>query len=338
MTRCRADLVTRVPTPIMRTYYRQRAGAGLIVTEGTIVSADAAGYPATPGIYSPEQVSAWKDITDAVHAEKGRIFLQLWHCGRVSHSSFIEGKLPISSSAIAPPGEVMTPQGMKSYEIPHELTLEDIPQVIDLYACAAQNALKAGFDGVELYGASGYLIDQFLRDGVNHRRDAYGGTIAKRTRFLIEVTEAVIRVWGKERVGLRLSPNGTFNHMSDSDPKKNFSYIVSAVSDLGLGYLHILEGDPSHAVDVAHTVDCSIFRKLFKGTLILCGGYDEKKARSALVNDRADLVALGKLFIANPDLPERMRHGQDLNSWDEGTFFTGGEKGYVDYFSNSLRT
>lgn len=331
LTRCRADMNTRVPTPMMVDYYRQRAGAGLILTEATVVTAKGVGYPATPGIYSDEQVSAWKKITQAVHAEGGLIYLQLWHCGRASHSSFLGGELPVSSSAAAIPGQLYTPIGMQPYETPRALTLEEVRQVPELYASGARRAKEAGFDGVEIHGANGYLIDQFLRDGVNRRTDAYGGTIENRTRLLLETAEAVARVWGKDRVGLRLSPSGTFNGMSDSDPSKHFAYIAQKVSELGLSYLHVVEPDESDIRHGAKVVDTSVLRKAFKGAFLSCGGYTKESAEDALAQNKADLIVFGKLFIANPDLPKRFQENKPLNAWDADTFYQGGAKGYTDY-------
>lgn len=331
MTRCRADAQTRVPTPIMATYYSQRAGAGLIITEATVVTAKGVGYPATPGIYSAEQIQAWESVTTAVHQKGGRIFLQLWHCGRVSHSSFLGGELPVSSSAVAIPGKLYTPVGMQGYETPRPLTIEEIPDIVALYAQGAKNAMQAGFDGVEIHGANGYLIDQFLRDGVNHRSDAYGGNIEKRARFLLEVVEAVVKVWGGQRVGLRLSPSSAFNGMSDSDPASHYAYLMPKLSDTGIAYVHVIEGDESDLRHGSQIVDTFPLRKLFKGSFITANGYDESKARAAVESGKADLAAFGRLFLANPNLPERFKNKQPLNAWDESTFYTPGEKGYVDY-------
>lgn len=331
LTRCRADAVTRVPTPMMTTYYEQRASAGLIITEATVIAAQGVGYPATPGIYSAEQISAWKNITEAVHKKDGRIFLQLWHCGRVSHSSFLGGALPVSSSAVAIPGQLYTPVGMQAYETPRALDISEIPGIVALYEQAARNAMQAGFDGVEIHGANGYLIDQFLRDGVNHRTDAYGGTIENRARLLLEVVEAVVRVWGKGRVGLRLSPSTAFNGMNDSDPVNHFAWVADKLSSQGLAYLHCTEGDDSDRRRGNVIVDLSVIRDRYKGTFMVCNEYDQAKAETAVANNKADLVAFGKLFIANPDLPERFRSKHPLNVWDADTFYTPGEKGYTDY-------
>lgn len=330
MTRCRADAQTRVPTPMMTVYYQQRASAGLIISEATVVTAKGVGYPATPGLYNDEQVKAWQNITAAVHAAGGRIFVQLWHCGRVSHSSFLNGDLPVSSSAVKIPGQLYTPKGMQDYETPRALTLEEIRQIPILFADAAKRALEAGFDGVEIHGANGYLIDQFLRDGVNHRTDEYGGSIENRTRLLLEVTEEVIKVCGKERVGVRLSPGGTFNGMSDSNPEKHFIYIVEQLTKREIVYLHVIE---TNNADVRHggkLIDSQIFRQAFKGTFIPCGSFTKETAIEAM-NKGADLIGFGIPFIANPDLPARLKENKALASSDVQTFYVGGEKGYIDY-------
>ncbi|MDH5592642.1 MAG: alkene reductase, partial [Gammaproteobacteria bacterium] len=231
-----------VPVEMNVEYYRQRASAGLIISEGSQIAHEGIGYPGTPGIYNQQQIDGWKKVTDAVHDKGGKIFLQLWHCGRVSHSSLLpNGMLPQAPSSIKPLGEVLTYQGMQPYETPHALTLEEIAQIIDMYRNAAKNALKAGFDGVEVHGANGYLLDQFLRDGTNHRSDQYGGAIENRARLLLEVVGEVCKIWGADRVGVRLSPLQPFNDMKDSDPQATFSYTVKALSQFDLAYLHITE-------------------------------------------------------------------------------------------------
>jgi N-ethylmaleimide reductase len=331
LTRCRADAGTRVPTPMMAEYYRQRAGAGLIITEATVVTAKGVGYPATPGIYSDEQVAGWKNITHAVHEAGGLIYLQLWHCGRVSHSSFLGGELPVSSSETAVPGELYTPLGMRPYDTPRALTLEEVRKVPGLYAHGASLAKEAGFDGVEIHGANGYLLDQFLRDGVNRRTDEYGGSIANRAKLLLETAEAVIRVWGADRVGLRLSPSSTFNGMSDSNPAALFAYAAEKLSGLGLSYLHVTEGDESDLRHGGKIVDSSVLKEKFKGAFLSCGSYTKDTAEAAIGSGRADLVAFGRLYIANPDLADRFRGNSSLNAWDDQTFYAGGAKGYTDY-------
>ena len=331
MTRCRADFNTRVPTPMMVTYYQQRASAGLIISEATVVTSKGVGYPATPGIYNDDQVKAWQPITKAVHDGGGRIFLQLWHCGRVSHSSMLGGQLPVSASAIPIKGEVYTASGMVPYETPRALTLSEIKTIPSLFADGAKRAMDAGFDGVEIHGANGYLLDQFLRDGTNKRTDDYGGSINNRTRLLIETTEAVINVWGRERVGVRLSPGGTFNGMSDSKPEDHFVYVAHQLARLGISYLHINETNDADVRHGGKMIDSAIFRQAFKGTFIACGSYTQERACDLLAKQGADLIAFGIPFIANPDLPQRLRNNKPLAASDQNTFYVGGEKGYIDY-------
>ncbi|MBW4581205.1 MAG: alkene reductase [Tildeniella nuda ZEHNDER 1965/U140] len=322
-----------VPTELNAIYYAQRASAGLLISEATQVTPYGQGYPATPGIHSPEQVEGWKLVTEAVHTHGGRIFLQLWHVGRISHPSLQpDGVLPVAPSAIAPAeGEASTYEGPKPYVTPRALETDELPGIVEQYRQGAANALAAGFDGVEIHGANGYLLDQFLRDGTNKRTDAYGGSIENRSRLLLEVTAAVVSVWGADRVGVRLSPSGTFNSMSDSDPKATFGYAIEALNQFGLAYLHLLE--PSEA-DERHggmLIPTSYFRPLFKGVLMANWDYDRNKANTAIANGNADLVSFGQLFIANPDLPERFRVNASLNKPDPSTFYGGSEKGYIDY-------
>ncbi len=322
-----------VPTELNATYYTQRSSAGLLIAEATQVTPYGQGYPATPGIHSPEQVEGWKLVTEAVHASGGRIFLQLWHVGRISHPSLQPGSvLPVAPSAIAPAdGEASTYEGSKPYVTPRALETDELPGIVEAYRQGAENALAAGFDGVEIHGANGYLLDQFLRDGTNKRTDAYGGSIENRARLLLEVTEAVVGVWGANRVGVRLSPSSTFNSMSDSDPKATFGYAIDALNRFGLAYLHLLE--PSEA-DERHggtLIPTSHFRPIFKGLLMVNWDYDRDKANAAIAHGDADLVSFGKLFIANPDLPERFQLNTALNEPDPSTFYGGSEKGYIDY-------
>jgi len=320
-----------VPLEMHVTYYTQRASAGLIITEATQVDPQGVGYPHTPGIHSQAQVDAWKSVTDSVHAQGGRIFLQLWHVGRVSHPSFHDGELPIAPRAIAPQGEAMTYEGMQPFVTPRALETEEIPDIIEQFRRGAQNALTAGFDGVEVHGANGYLLDQFLRDGTNQRQDAYGGSIENRARLLLEVTQAAIDVWGSDRVGVRLSPSSTFNDMSDTDPRATFGYTVRALNGLNLAYLHLLE--PSEA-DLRHggtAIPTQEFRPLYDGNLMVNWDYDKAKGNAAIAAGDADLVSYGKLFIANPDLPKRFRLDAPLNEPDPSTFYGGDEHGYTDY-------
>lgn len=331
MTRNRAD-AGNAPVPMMATYYSQRASAGLIITEASQVSPEGVGYPATPGIYSVEQVAGWKTISDAVHEKGGRIFLQLWHVGRISHPSLQpEGALPVAPSAIAPKGEAATYEGPKPFVTPRALRTDEIPAIIEQYRNGARHAQEAGFDGVEIHGANGYLLDQFLRDGTNKRNDKYGGSVENRARLHLEVTEAATSVWGADRVGVRLSPSGTFNDMYDSNPEATFGYLVEKLNRFGLAYLHILdtlEGDIRHG---AITVPLSNLRKIYKGMLMINGGYDKVRGNEIIASGDADLVSFAQLFIANPDLPARFAKDAPLNKPDPSTFYGGDEKGYTDY-------
>ena len=331
MTRCRA-IEGNVPNPLAVTYYTQRASAGLIITEGSQVSPQGVGYVRTPGIHSPSQVAGWKKVTDAVHKAGGIIFLQLWHVGRVSHPDFLGGELPVAPSALPVEGEVHTPLGKKKFVIPRALETDEIPDIIEQFRKGAQNAKAAGFDGVEIHGANGYLLDQFLRDGSNRRTDKYGGSLQNRIRLPLEVTEAVVGVWGAERVGYRISPHFSSSSMSDTDPGQTFSNFAKELNKIKLGYLHMIEpiggrmGATAPQARLAPTI-----RKIFHGTLILNGGYDSHSANEAIEKGEADLISFGVLFLANPDLPLRFRKNAALNSADVSTFYAGEEKGYIDY-------
>jgi len=310
-------------------YYRQRATAGLIITEATQVSAEGAGYPSTPGIYNQEQVAAWKKITEAVHQEGGHIFIQLWYCGRISHPDLLpENKTPVAPSAIRPEGEAITYEGMKPFVEPHALSTDEISGIVSQYKNAAEMAKLAGFDGVEIHAANGYLIDQFLRDGSNHRDDQYGGNIENRTRFLKEVINTVSQVWPSERIGVRLSPENTFNSISDSDPQSHFSYIIGQLNSLNLAYLHVLEGD---MLGASKQVDYKNLRDSYSGIYMANNGYDKTRAQTALDNNDCDLIAFGVPFLANPDLVYRYSLDLPLNQADQSTFYGGDEKGYTDY-------
>lgn len=329
LTRMRAP--DSIPTDMMATYYSQRASAGLIISEATPISPQGVGYPATPGIWSHTQINAWQKITTAVHEQGGRIVLQLWHVGRISHPDFHDGDLPVAPSAIAPKGNAITPTGMKAFVTPRALAGDEIPGIIEDYRQAAKNALAAGFDGVEIHSANGYLLDQFLRDGSNHRTDNYGGSLENRARLLLEVTAAVIEACGAERVGIRLSPSGTFNDMADSNPEAIFGYLLTELNRLNLAYLHIvdaLEGDIRHGAKV---IDLAVLRKAYQGNLIVCGGYDQARAEKTLAKGTADAVAFGQLYIANPDIVKRFQQRAQLNVPDATTFYGGDEKGYIDY-------
>ena len=330
LTRCRS-IENNIPNDLMSEYYAQRASAGLIISEASQITPQGIGYPCTPGIHNQDQIDGWKKTTEAVHKNGGKIFLQLWHVGRISHSSFLGGELPVSSSAIKPSGQVYTFEGMQDYETPRALSIPEIQDLVKTYADAATNAIEAGFDGVEVHGANGYLLDQFLRDGTNTREDIYGGNIENRSRFLFEVIDAVSKKIGADKVGLRLSPSGTFNDIKDSNPQKHFSFVCQKLNEFNLAYLHIvdaLEGDIKHGANI---VELSIIREAYKGVLITCGAYDKARGNNAIQNDLADAVAYGELYIANPDLVERFKVDADLNSPDPSTYYTQDEKGYTDY-------
>lgn len=325
MTRSRAG-AGDVPTDLMATYYAQRSSAGLIVSEATQVSPQGKGYISTPGIYSEAQVAGWRKVVSAVHAAGGRIFLQLWHVGRISHQSFQpDGGAPVAPSAIPAPGVTYTAQGPQPFTPPRALALGEIPRVVEQFAAGARLALAAGFDGVEIHGANGYLIDQFLRDGTNRRSDAYGGGVQGRARFLLEVVEAVASIWGAARVGVRLSPGNPFNGMSDSDPQATFSHAVRELSAREVGYLHLV--DPAAARERMTPV----LRPLFRGTLMVNGGFTREAAERAIQGGEAELVSFGTPFIANPDLPLRFERGATLATPDQARFYGGGAEGYVDY-------
>lgn len=329
MTRARA-LPGNLANPIAGIYYAQRASAGLIVSEGTQVSPQGVGYIRTPGIHSDEQVEAWAKVTEAVHAAGGRIFAQLWHVGRISHPDFLGGALPVAPSALPFAGEVFTPHGRKPYVTPRALESGEIPDIVQQFKRAALNARAAGFDGVELHGANGYLLDQFLRDASNVRTDEYGGTIANRARLPLEVVDAVSEVWGPERVGYRVAPAFSMYGMSDSDPFATFGFLASELSKRGIFYLHVYEPIAGAHVSPAPRVTPEL-RRRFKGTLIVNGGYDAATGEAAVASGQADLVAYGVPFLANPDLPERFRADAPLNEPDVATFYTGEDKGYIDY-------
>lgn len=323
-----------VPRELNATYYTQRASAGLIITEATQISPDGQGYPCTPGIHSSEQIEGWRLVTDAVHAKGGHIFLQLWHVGRISHPSLQPGgALPVAPSAIAAEGEASTFSGPQPYVTPRALETAEIAGIVENYRLAAQNAKAAGFDGVEIHGANGYLIDQFLEDGTNHRTDNYGGSIENRARFLMEIVEAVTSVWDANKVGVRLSPAGTFNSMSDSNPKALFSYVAETLNRYGLAYLHLVEprADESYSSQEEPELSCKYFRSIYKGTIISAGGYDRELAEETIAAGNADLIAFGRFYIANPDLAKRFALNAPLNPYDRFTFYGGDEKGYTDY-------
>ena len=330
MTRSRA-VAGNVPNPLAATYYAQRASAGLLITEGTQVSPQGVGYIRTPGMHSSDQVAGWKTVTDAVHAAGGRIVAQLWHVGRISHPDFHDGQLPIAPSAIRAEGEAFTAEGRKPIPTPRALTLEEVPGVVAQFRSAAANAKVAGFDGVELHGANGYLLDQFLRDGSNARTDRYGGTVANRARFPLEVVDAVIDVWGPSRVGYKMAPRFSMFSMSDSDPVATFSFLVEALNRRGLLYVHVAEPIAGPAANTDAPRITPLLRRLFEGTLIVNGAYDHESGSAAVAAGEADLVAYGAPFIANPDLVERFSLNAPLNAPDTATYYAGEEHGYTDY-------
>jgi N-ethylmaleimide reductase len=329
MTRSRA-IGENVPNPIAATYYLQRASAGLIITEATQVSPQGVGYIRTPGLHSPAQVTGWRKVTDAVHQAGGTIFAQLWHVGRVSHPDFHNSALPVAPSALEVAGEAFTTDGRVKIVTPRALELHELPGIVAQFQTAAENAKAAGFDGVELHGANGYLLDQFLRDGSNRRADAYGGSVRNRARFPLEVAEAVIGVWGSERVGYKLSPYFAGYSMSDSNPIETFSYVADQLNGLGVGYLHVTEPITGPAPVGAVRVT-PLLRDRFDGAMVVNGGYDVHSGDAAIARGEADLVAFGVPFLANPDLPARYRKNAMLNPADQATFYAGEEKGYIDY-------
>lgn len=338
LTRMRSSQPGNIPYALNAQYYAQRATAGLIISEATQISQQGQGYPATPGIHSPEQVAGWKLVTNAVHENGGKMFLQLWHVGRISHSSHQpNGGLPVAPSAIKPSGKVVTADWKQAdYETPHALELNEIKAIIEDYRKACENAKAAGFDGVEVHSANGYLLDQFLNDGTNKREDEYGNTIENRARLLLEVMDVAISVWGKNRVGVRLSPYGTFNDMSDSDPLSLFSYVLEQLSQRHIAYVHMIEPRATSAGgsdEIVSHAPCSaqIFRKKFKGVFISAGGYTPETAKQAVEDGLVDAVAFGRIFLANPDLVERIKIGAQLNKYNRATFYGGAEKGYTDY-------
>ena len=331
MTRCRA-IEGNVPGPLSVTYYVQRAAAGLIITEGSQVSPKGVGFFRTPGIYSDAQVAGWKQVTSAVHQAGGKIFLQLWHVGRMSHPDYLSGSLPVAPSALPVNEEIHTTRGKKMIPVPRALRFSEIPKIVQEFQDGAAYAKEAGFDGVEIHGANGYLLDQFLRDGSNHRTDKYGGSLANRARLPIEVTEAVVAVWGAKKVGYRISPHFNLHAMSDTHPRETFGHPADRLSKLGIAYIHLVEPVGGRLGAVSTDAQMApLIRKKFEGTLILNGGYNKESATRAIEDGIADLVAFGTPFLANPDLPDRFRQDAPLNHEDPSTFYTGEEKGYTDY-------
>ena len=337
LTRMRA-VAGDVPNPLAKTYYAQRASAGLIISEATQISPLGKGYPGTPGIYSVEQTAAWQEIVDAVHAKNGKMVAQLWHVGRISHSSLHpEEGAPLAPSAITPAGQTYGADWqLHDYEIPKAMSTEDIAQLLTDFELAAKNAYAAGFDGVEIHSANGYLLDQFLHDKTNHRTDGYGGSIENRIRILGEVIDSVAKVFPNNRIGVRLSPFGSFNDMADSDPIALFNAVIQKLNGYGLSYVHVIEprsttagGNDHH--DAEAPVTSEIFRAAYQGQFISAGGYNQAMGEAVLEAGLADAVAYGRLYIANPDLVERFKQGASLNPYDRATFYGGEAVGYTDY-------
>ncbi len=327
-----------IPNDLMRQYYEQRASAGLIISEATNISPMGVGYLNTPGIWTQEQIEGWKPITQAVHNKNGRIYLQLWHTGRSSHPDFHGGEFTVSASAINSGGQVNTYDGLKDKEPPRTLDISEIEDTIDDYVKAAKNAIEAGFDGVEIHGANGYLIDQFICSGSNVRNDKYGGSIENRCRFGLEVVAAISKAIGSDRTAIRLSPSGTFNGMFDETPVETFSYMIDKLNEYNLAYLHIMEPyappGKTYIPQDSYLQDREVtqyFRNIYKGNLMTNSGFNIDEANDYISNGIADMVAFGKLMIANPDLVERIENNANLNDWDVKTFYSGGEKGYIDY-------
>ena len=324
MTRSRADYAG-VPGELAPVYYSQRASAGLIITEGTSPSPMAKGYIHTPGIYNDAQVAAWRRVTEAVHAEGGRIFLQLMHCGRISDPSFLpDNATPVAPSAVQPKGQSFTTKGMKPNVTPRALETEEIPGIVEDYRRATERALEGGFDGVELHAASGYLPEQFLSSKTNLRTDRYGGSIENRARFILEVLEAITAVAGGDRVGIKIAPEMNFNDIADASPQETYAYLVQVLGPFKLAYLH-------GALFGASINYHELLRPLFNSAYLAGGGFDQAKAEAMLDSDRADAIVFGALFLANPDLPERFRRGAALNEPDKRTFYSPGPRGYIDY-------
>lgn len=333
MTRARtAD--DRLATPMMAEYYAQRAGAGLLITEATFVSRQGIGWSNTPAVFTDEQARSWRPVVDAVHAAGSTIFMQLWHCGRASHSSLLGGELPVAPSAIRlEGGEVRTPNGKRPHETPRALRTEELPQVVADFVAAGQRALEAGLDGVEVHSANGYLLDQFLQSRTNHRDDAYGGSVERRFRLLREVVEGLLGVLGENRVAVRLSPNGAIHDMGSPDFRETFTYAARELDAYGLAYLHLLDGLAFGFHGHGEPMTLEDFRAVFGGPLMGNCGYDRDTANAAIERGAADLISIGRPFIANPDLVERFRNGWPLAESDPETWYTGGSesRGYTDY-------
>lgn len=330
LTRGRAD-AGAIPNNMMAEYYAQRADAGLIISEATAISPQGYGWLGAPGIWNDAHVEGWKLVTKAVHAKGGRTFLQLWHMGRIAHPDFQNGELPVAPSAIAAVGKTNTPLGKKDYVTPRAITIEEIHDLPRIYAEAAKRAIDAGFDGVEIHAANGYLLDEFIRDGSNQRTDEYGGSIDNRLRLVLEVTSAVCGAVGADKVGVRFSPVSGYNSMNDSNPVATFTRAAELLNTLGIAYLHVVEGLPGHRMFAEGERVTPHIRKAFKRTLIANGGYNATLGNELLNAGDADAVSFGVSFLANPDLVSRLRHSQPLNAPNADTFYTSGPIGYIDY-------
>jgi N-ethylmaleimide reductase len=331
LTRSRAG-AGGTPGPMNATYYAQRATAGLIISEATNISPQGRGYAFTPGIHSEAQVAGWRQVTQAVHAAGGLIFCQLWHVGRISHPSLQpDGALPVAPSAVQPTGQAFTESGFQPFVTPRALELTEIPGVIEQYRHATRCAREAGFDGVEIHAANGYLLDQFMKDKTNLRTDRYGGSIENRVRLTLEVVEAVVGEWDAGRVGIRFSPISPANDIADSDPEPLFSYAVAQLNRFGLAFIHVVEGATQGPREVPGGFDLQVLRRLFNGVYMANNGYDLALARQALTAGAADLIAFGRPFIANPDLVARLRDGRPLAEMDRATLYGGDAHGYTDY-------
>jgi N-ethylmaleimide reductase len=334
LTRSRAANEGNVPFDLHVKYYKQRASAGLIITEGSQVSKQAVGYINTPGIYSKDQVEGWKKVTEAVHKKGGHIFIQLWHVGRISHPDFHNGELPVAPSAINPHAKSFTPKGFKDTVTPKEMTIEEIKQTVLDFKNAAKNAMEAGFDGVEIHSSNGYLLHQFFNRTSNVRMDEYGGSIENRAKILFEIIDAIKEVMPENRIGLRLNPslNGVFGMDADEETIPTFDYIVEKLNDYDLAYMHLSEPftDVSE-IPYLVTEIAKHYRPMYKGTLAINAGFDQEKGNKFILEGLADAVVFGKPFISNPDLPKRFELGAELAAWDQDTFYTPGEKGYTDY-------
>jgi 2,4-dienoyl-CoA reductase-like NADH-dependent reductase (Old Yellow Enzyme family) len=324
LTRNRSTGPGRVPNALMREYYAQRASAGLILSEATSVAPAGVGYPHTPGVWSEEQVEGWRSVVKGVHGAGGRIFLQLWHVGRISDPAYHDGALPVGPSAIAPKGNVSLLRPQRPYVAPRALKTEELADVVEAYRCGAQNAKKAGFDGVEIHGANGYLLDQFLQDGSNKRDDGYGGSVENRARLMLEVTDAVVSVWGAGRVGMHLAPRADAHDMGDSDLPSTFGYVARELAKRRIAFICARESTKAPRLGPE-------LKAAFGGIYVANEGFGRVDAETAIETGEADAVAFGKLFIANPDLPRRFALGAPLNAWNADTFYSDGPAGYTDY-------